>query len=269
MQKCGQVPRAAQGRRKGFDAAVQHETGGLRQGAVASPHASDLETARRTVRRPIGVRGARRGGEAAEGAPPERAIWRSRRVAYLKLMLPAVALLIVTLILAWPQIVRDDNRVRFGGGRISADDAESLRMINARYVGVDNQQHPYVVTAALATRESAHAPRTDLQTPKADLTTTGGAWVEVNAETGIFHNMSRLLDLAGDVSVFHDGGTEFHTARAQVDLNAGSASGDDPVAGQGPTSTVTAEGFRLYDRGAVVIFTGKTHLVLYNSGRRQ
>src|SRR5438876_11530162 len=70
------------------------------------------------AQRQLGAGGPRLGAAAGDGAgASERAIWRSRRVAYLKLMLPAVALLIVTLILAWPQLMRDDNRVRFGGGR--------------------------------------------------------------------------------------------------------------------------------------------------------
>jgi lipopolysaccharide export system protein LptC len=224
------------------------------------------DTRRRPPRRlsAAGPRLSRSGATTADGQP-QRAIWRSRRVAYLKLMLPAIALLIVTLILAWPQIVRDDNRVRFGGGRISVEEAETLRMSNARYVGSDDQQRPYVVTSILATRESAHAPSTDLKTPKADMTTAGGAWVAVTAETGVYHNDAKLLDLAGDVSVFHDGGTEFHTTTAQVDLGTGSATGDDPVDGQGPSATIKAEGFRLYDRGAVIIFTGKAHLTLYRA----
>jgi lipopolysaccharide export system protein LptC len=220
----------------------------------------------RAARRQLSAAGprlGRAGAPTAEGQP-QRAIWRSRRVAYLKLMLPALALLIVTLILAWPQIVRDDNRVRFGGGRISADEADTLRMINARYVGTDDQQRPFVVTSALATRESAHAPSTDLKTPKADMTTASGAWVSVTADAGIYHNDAKLLDLAGDVSVFHDGGSEFHTATARVDLADGSAFGDDAVDGQGPTGTVKSEGFRLYDRGAVIIFNGKAHMVLFH-----
>jgi len=230
-----------------------------RGAGVASALMNALLAARRS-----GLRGTRpsRAGAPVE-TPSQRAIWRSRQVAYLKLMLPAVALLIVTLILAWPQLGHDDNRVRFGGNRISADDAESLRMLNARYVGVDNQDRPYVVTAKTATRETAHATRTDLQSPKADMTTSNGAWVAATAKTGVYHNQSRRLDLAGDVSLFHDDGNEFHTARAQVDLNQGAATGDDPVAGQGPSGTIAAEGFRLYDRGAVIIFTGKAHLVLY------
>lgn len=229
---------------------------------MASPLMSVLSAARRAGERVAAAR-VRRASES----PPQRALGRSRQVAYLKLTLPAAALLIVTLILAWPQIGRDDNRVRFGHGHIGADEADTLRMLNARYVGVDNQDRPYVVTAKTATRESAHAARTDLQAPKADLTTSGGAWIAATAQTGVYHNASRLLDLAGDVSLFHDGGSEFHTAHAHVDLNAGAAAGDDPVDGQGPSGTIAAEGFRLYDRGAVIIFTGRAHLVLYQGER--
>jgi len=84
----------------------------------------------------------------------------------------------------------------------------------------------------------------------------------VTAETGVFHNEAKLLDLKGDVSVFHDGGTEMHTASARVDLAAGAASGDEPVDAQGPSGTIVSEGFRLYDRGARIVFTGKAHLRL-------
>src|SRR5581483_9908873 len=115
-------------------------------GGLMAPLSGLAGTPRRPVHRRLNATGPRLGAADAPAADsrPERALWRSRRVAYLKLMLPAIALLIVTLILAWPQIVRNDNRVRFGGGRISADEADTLRMINARYVGVDDQQRPYV-----------------------------------------------------------------------------------------------------------------------------
>jgi lipopolysaccharide export system protein LptC len=269
MQKCGQLAR----RSLVFAHAQGPDAESLFRAVVARvPAVTELaRVPPAKARRQLNSTGPRLGrvGTAAGDAPAEHALWRSRRVAYLKLMLPAIALLIVTLILAWPQIVRDDNRVRFGGGRISAEEAETLRMVNARYVGVDDQQRPYVVTSVLATRDSAHAPSTDLKTPKADMTTASGAWVAVTAETGVYHNDAKLLDLAGDVSVFHDGGTEFHTATARVDLSAGSAAGDDPVDGQGPTGTVTSDGFRLYDRGARIVFTGKAHMLLFHPGALQ
>jgi lipopolysaccharide export system protein LptC len=45
-------------------------------------------------------------------------------------------------------------------------------------------------------------------------------------------------------------------------LVAGAAQGNQPVAAQGPFGTLTADGFRLTDRGQVVLFTGKARVVL-------
>ena len=52
------------------------------------------------------------------------------------------------------------------------------------------------------------------------------------------------------------------TDTAAIEMNAGNAQGDAPVAAQGPFGTLTAEGFRLRDRGQVVVFTGRSHLTL-------
>ena len=60
----------------------------------------------------------------------------------------------------------------------------------------------------------------------------------------------------------HDNGTMLLTDEARVEMDAGTAEGDAPVAAQGGFGTLTAEGFRIQDRGAVVIFTGNAHAVL-------
>ncbi len=50
-------------------------------------------------------------------------------------------------------------------------------------------------------------------------------------------------------------------ARASTSLN-GTAEGHDAISGQGPFGHVTAKGFTMYDRGDVIVFTGKTNLTL-------
>jgi lipopolysaccharide export system protein LptC len=80
---------------------------------------------------------------------------------------------------------------------------------------------------------------------------TDGGWIYVEARAGIYDRRGSNLDLAGRVTVHHDDGTQFVTDAAKVDLAAGGAAGDAPVAAQGPFGTLTAEGFRLRDRGQV------------------
>ena len=52
------------------------------------------------------------------------------------------------------------------------------------------------------------------------------------------------------------------TEAATVETGAGTAQGDAPVAAQGGFGTLTSDGFRLTERGAVVVFTGHAHAVL-------
>lgn len=195
--------------------------------------------------------------------PVRRLRWHSRRVAYLKLMLPVVAMAIVSLVLAWPQIAVDDKRFRISAARIAPEEADNLRMLNARFVGVDEEQRPYVVTATTATQASTTAREVELQEPKADMVMNDGAWVALSSSQGVYHRDRRTLDLAGQVSIFHDSGAEFHTTRALVDLAASTAAGDEPVEGQGPAGTIKAEGFRIFDRGARLLFTGKAQVILH------
>jgi lipopolysaccharide export system protein LptC len=84
----------------------------------------------------------------------------------------------------------------------------------------------------------------------------------VTSYTGTYQPQPQLLDLYGDVELYQDRGNEFHTDSASIDIATGTAKSDQPVTGQGPFGHVTAEGFTMLDRGAVIQFTGKTNLTL-------
>jgi len=54
----------------------------------------------------------------------------------------------------------------------------------------------------------------------------------------------------------------FRTESATVDLEGGTAEGHEKVEGHGPSGEVESEGFRILDKGAVVIFTGRARMLL-------
>ncbi|MEK9899787.1 MAG: LPS export ABC transporter periplasmic protein LptC, partial [Rhodospirillaceae bacterium] len=74
---------------------------------------------------------------------------------------------------------------------------------------------------------------------------------------------TNTLHLTGDVNLFHDQGYEFTTTAAQVDLVTSTASGDEPVDGQGPFGVLNAEGFRVFDSGDRVLFLGPARLTVF------
>src|SRR5690606_34581276 len=111
----------------------------------------------------------------------------SRMVFLMKVLLPSIAVVLVGLVLAWPELISDDGRFRLNAVRIDQRDAETLRMVNPRYVGTDDRNQPFTVTADVATQSSGNADLVALDHPKADIALEDGSWVALTASDGLYH----------------------------------------------------------------------------------
>lgn len=189
----------------------------------------------------------------------------SRTVAAMKMLLPAIALCLVALVVIWPQLLQNKGAL-LHGRPITPSDADTLRVANPRFVGVDEKNRPYEIIAESARQESESADNVQLTQPQADMMTDSGAWITLTAGRGVWHKREESVDLAGGVAVYHEAGHQLVSDTARIDIKAGSAESDAPTTGQSPGGNVAGEGFRLYDRGARIVFTGKAKAVLYGSG---
>jgi lipopolysaccharide export system protein LptC len=200
----------------------------------------------------------------AAAGPQPRAVSDaySRRVALLKRVLPAIGLGLLLLVAAWPRLGPLLDKVRFAFPLIDRRDARELRMINPRYAGIDRLNRPYVLTAATGRQMPQRDDLMSLDRPRGQIIAHGGAKVVLTAATGVYQTQSKLLDLFGAVTLTHQNGTRFITQTAHIDFPTETASGHEPVAGRGPSGDITAEGFRILEKGDTIVFTGRSHLVL-------
>lgn len=205
------------------------------------------------------------GPEASEPGEAARrtSLKHQRLVALLRIALPLATLLLATLVITWPKF-QNRERSSFSLSPTNADpkEVEQLTMVNPKFVGLDSKQEPYTVTARTANQDHPGADLVLLDQPQADITLASGAWVTVTALNGRYTQKEQLLDLIGDINLFHDSGFEFHTEQAQVDLANSTMSGDVPVTGHGPAGTIDSEGFMVLDHGQTVLFTGHAKLHL-------
>jgi lipopolysaccharide export system protein LptC len=186
----------------------------------------------------------------------------SRFVQGMRLILPTIAVLLVLAVALWPEFSEIEDAITTTDIRIDIRDAERLTMSHPRYMSRDENGAAYTVTADEAEQMEAIPGGMALVNPAADVTLEDGSWVMLQALTGEYWDEERRLELIGDVSLFHDAGYEFHTQQATVDFAAGRAEGHAPVEGFGEFGDIESEGFAIEDRGAVIIFTGRAHLVL-------
>ncbi|CCQ75137.1 LPS export ABC transporter periplasmic protein LptC [Magnetospira sp. QH-2] len=186
----------------------------------------------------------------------------SRMVSVLKILFPIIAVVLMALIAVWPHIQPEDNRFRIGIASMEVGDVDQVGMVNARYLGADDEGRAFSVSADLARNLDGGTERVELEMPKADITLRDGTWLVLTANSGLYSQDAKSLDLKGAVNLFHDTGYEIRTSVARVDLNRNQASSDQPVVGQGPFGDLQAQGFEILDRGRTIQFTGKTKIVI-------
>lgn len=196
-------------------------------------------------------------------SPRRHAAWYSSFVRAMKFLLPAVALLLIGLIVAWPYIDVPDAKFRIGFADLTVKEAADPSMVNPRFLGTDDDDQPYSITAEIARRLAEGENLVELDSPKADVELEDGTWLVLTANTGIYSSVAETMDLNGAVVLYHDSGYEFLTEKAKIDLEKSEASGNVPIRGQGPFGNLQAEGFRLVDKGKTIYFTGKSKLVIY------
>jgi lipopolysaccharide export system protein LptC len=187
----------------------------------------------------------------------------SRYVSFMKVFLPIIALGLVGLIFLWPQIYIGNNQFSISFKNILMVNPEDPNMVNARFVGTDKKNQPFSITADLAKNIILNNSAIELEMPKADIGIKDGTWLVVTANTGIYDQKGKTLELIGAVNLFHDSGYEFNTEKANIDLGNGIATSKAKITGQGPFGNLTAEGFRIENKGMRFIFTGKAKLVIH------
>ncbi len=163
---------------------------------------------------------------------------------------------------AWPRLGPLIDTVRLVQPAIDLREARELKMLDPRYAGIDRQNRPYVVTAAVGRQVSNRNDLMSLDRPRAVMIVHGGAKVVLSAATGIYQSQTKLLDLFNDVTLTHQDGTRFVTGRAHADLSDNTAEGHEPIEGHGPSGDVWGQGFRILDNGDTIVFTGHSRVVL-------
>jgi len=134
-------------------------------------------------------------------------------------------------------------------------------MANPHYQGVDAKNRPYTVMADKATQLDKDV--VSLVNIRADIALEKDVWIAMNAGSGTLNLLTKQLELFGGVDVFYDKGYEFRTPQVKIDIQGGSAYGEEEVEGQGPIGTLKAKGFAITGHGNSIRFNHSVRIKLY------
>src|ERR1700752_3581011 len=91
----------------------------------------------------------------------------SRRVAVMRLFLPAIGIFLLLLVAVWPRVAPLFDRLRFAA--IDLREARELRMMNPRYAGTDRAGRRFIMTAAIGRQFPGRDDLMALAQPRGDL----------------------------------------------------------------------------------------------------
>lgn len=187
----------------------------------------------------------------------------TRFVRVMRLALPLLALAIVVIVVAWPNMdrvpamaIEDKKNERQAG---------SNELVNPRYESEDDKGQPYVVTAIRAVQSAQDSDVVLLEKPHGASTMLNGTRIEAEAERGAYRQKARRLMLEGHVIVTQSQGYRFDTGRLMIDIEARKSWTDVPVSGDGPAGRLNATGMQATEDDGVLIFTGPAKLILKQS----
>ena len=188
---------------------------------------------------------------------------RAGMVRVLRYALPAVAALMIGLVVAWPQLIGG------GAGLIAPklapdqlDGADVMRMNNPRYVGRTSDAEPIGVSAQSAYVDPVEPDRIHLERVAAEIARAGETDIHLLAGAGIYDREAEDVDLSGGVELTTSDGYRFETPSVFLNLKRGQARGREPIAGAGPSGTITAQRFEFQDGGQRLRFMGQVRVTL-------
>lgn len=188
----------------------------------------------------------------------------SRFVRFIKRFLWALVAFVVVLVVWIASDSTGVSRARvvfsnMAGGAVSQVMQNIMK--NPQYQGVDLRNRPYSVAATQARQLDKET--VELENIRADIALENNTWVALNAGSGTLNLTTKQMRLTGGVDVFYAGGYEFRTSEVHIDIQQGSAYGEQPVEGQGPLGTLKAKGFALLDHGKTIFFNDSVTMKIY------
>ena len=144
-------------------------------------------------------------------------------------------------------------------------DFQSFKQVLHRptFIGIDNKNQPFKVMAKKAIRLKQEPNIFNLEQPTGEIN-SGKERFFLSGDKGIFNKNVDQLKVKGTVK-FNDGDNMiFTTSEMYFDFKKEVLSGNKKVNGKKNNSVIVSEGFKIFNNGEQIFFTGKTKLKLIN-----
>lgn len=199
------------------------------------------------------IAGAARGATLG-GLPRGKARNHTALVRILRILLPVTmgGMVAVLAVLVGSHAIRRQQAAH-------QDASTPIRMINPHFYGRDNQGRAYTLGARQAARDEKAFQTVLLDFPVLILGVDAPKPTTLTADSGVYHEDTRMLMLRGHIRANDPKIASFATNEALVNTKTGDVTGGGALASQTSVGAVAGRSFEVKDKGDRVIFKGGVH----------
>ena len=183
----------------------------------------------------------------------------SRMVRTMRVLLPALALLVIGLVTLQALMYRADDTLKLSFAE-SGSIADDLKMVKPELSFPFGDGNRFRATAGDAYQAANTPSQVIMRDIQADFAMGSGSWFNLSAPKGIVDTKAGDVTLGGGIDFFSDLGYELHTKSVKINARDGTLTGPSEVTGQGPAGTLRAERFSVLKGGKLVRFEGKVRM---------
>lgn len=194
----------------------------------------------------------------------------SRFVGVMKVVLPAIATMLLALVIIYSVIGRSNDNVTVSMTAMDAVENDK-QMVKPRLTGTDGKGQAFTVTASAVGQEIGASPDKSLMTlfdVESDLVMENKSWTKVEAKRGLLDGKAKKLTLTGAINIYSDMGYECHTDEALYDIAKGELTGARPIECQGPLGVIHGNGFEGLKEAGRLKLTGGVKTAFYPPPRK-
>jgi lipopolysaccharide export system protein LptC len=189
----------------------------------------------------------------------------SRLIAWLKIVLPLVALVILSTLFLVARVIDPEQAIPYA----DVDVAERLReprMTEPTYAGVTDDGSALTLVAAEARPDASDPSSGEATALVGTLETPDGGKTALTAQKARLDGTARRIDLSGGVQIVSPAGWQVQSERMSAMMDVTEVTAPTPVRAEGPAGVVTADAMTLTSPGEtkgryLLVFNGNVKLV--------
>ena len=203
--------------------------------------------------------------------PPEPHNWHekdsrthhTKMVRMTKLMLPALAAMLVGLLILLPHLKKNITDMASDIITPLKGELEKFHMENGVFYVTDSKNIVNNFHAETLDETEAGSKIIKLVKPRGTLPTEKQEEIHIKAPVGFFDQNTKLLTLKENVNIDYSGGMTTDTKEMSFDFNHSKAFSNHSVVTKSPNTKINAQGFEFYKNKNLLVYLKKTHIDIH------